>query len=318
MTDIVDRYRDHGITVLTGHRAVRIDRESKVVISNKGTEVPYDHVVLSTGSYAWVPPIPGAEHKNVFVYRTIEDCQQIIEAASSCKAAAVIGGGLLGLEGAKACYDMNVPEVHVVEGAPRLMVRQLDQEGGDLLKRKIEALAEAPQTIHTHCDAATKQITCDQSGRVTGLDFKDGSRIECEMVIICTGVRPRDELAKECGLEVGARGGIVVDDSLATSDPDIFAIGEVACHKNMCYGLVNPGYEMADLLATNLTTTTEARFGGGDLSCKLKLMGVDVASFGIYDGHPLWKDALPFSYYDPFKGTAQAFWILVLTKSSKM
>ena len=107
-----DWYRDHGITVLTGHRAVRIDRESKVVISNKGTEVPYDHVVLSTGSYAWVPPIPGAEHKNVFVYRTIEDCQQIIEAASSCKAAAVIGGGLLGLEGAKACYDMNVRITH--------------------------------------------------------------------------------------------------------------------------------------------------------------------------------------------------------------
>lgn len=299
-------YRENGITVLTGHKAVSIDRERKVVRSDKGAEVKYDKVVMATGSYAWVPPIPGADSKNVFVYRTVDDCQKIIAAAGHCKSAAVIGGGLLGLEGAKACYDMKVQTVTVLEGSRGLMCRQLDSTGSQLLKEKIENLAEAPQKIKIQSGALTQRLLSDENGAVCGIEMKtskDGptSVIECQMCIICTGIRPRDELARGCGLEVGQRGGVVVNDLMQTSDPDIFAVGEVASHKGMCYGLVNPGYEMAEVAAKHLTGHPDKTFAAGDLSAKLKLMGVDVASFGIYEGHPDWDGAKPFSYYDPFK-----------------
>lgn len=298
-------YRESGITVLTGHKAVNIDRSRQVVSSDKGTEVHYDIVVMATGSYAWVPPIPGADTcKNVFVYRTIEDCQKITAAASKCTSAAVIGGGLLGLEGAKACYDKKVESVYVIEGGKGLMSRQLDETGSDLLRAKIEALAEAPQNINVVPAARPQRLIADKNGAVCGIDLTTANEqrtIDCQMVVICTGIRPRDELARECGLEVGTRGGIVVNDILQTSDPNIFAIGEVACHKGMCYGLVAPGYEMADVVAKQLTGVEVKPFTSGDLSAKLKLMGVDVAAFGIYNGHPQWESAKHFSYFDPFK-----------------
>ena len=265
-------YREHGITVLTGHKAVSIDRAKKVVRSDKGAEVKYDKVVLATGSYAWVPPIPGADSKNVFVYRTVDDCQKIIAAAARCDSAAVIGGGLLGLEGAKACYDMKVRKVTVLEGAKGLMCRQIDSTGSALLREKIEELAEAPQEIMIQTAASTQRLLSDENGSVCGIEMKTGNDqtptvLDCQMVVICTGIRPRDELARDCGLSVGERGGIVVNDLMQTSDPDILAVGEVALHKGMCYGLVNPGYEMAEVAAQHLTNQPDAKaFAAGDLS----------------------------------------------------
>lgn len=223
-------YQEHGVEVHVGKRATRIDRANKLVIGDGGLTVPYDYLVLATGSYAWVPPVPGAAQKRVFVYRTIQDCREIIEASRDSKSAAIIGGGLLGLEAVKACYDMKVPIVHAIDTNAGLMSRQLDLEGGTLLKDKIEALAAGTdQEIKVHLNARTEEVLGD--GTVSGLNFSDGRSLACDMLVICTGIRPRDELAKECGLDIGKYGGVVVDDGLRTSDDSIFAIGEVACHK---------------------------------------------------------------------------------------
>jgi nitrite reductase (NADH) large subunit len=227
----------------------------------------------------------------VFVYRTIEDLEQIIAYARESKRAAVVGGGLLGLEAAKAVYDLAL-ETHVVEFAPRLMPRQVDDTGSKTLRDKIEELG-----VRVHLNKNTKAIL--GAGRVAGMEFADGSTLDVDMVVISAGIRPRDELARQCGLNVGPRGGIVVDDTLRTSDPDIFAIGEVALHRGMVYGLVAPGYEMADVVAAHLTDAARS-FTGCDLSTKLKLMGVDVASFG--DCFADEKAARAIAYEDPFGG----------------
>ena len=297
-------YAEHGIEVHVGQRAAQIDRANKQVLGEDGRAVAYDYLVLATGSYAWIPPVPGTSQKRVFVYRTIQDCRQIIEASRDSKSAAVIGGGLLGLEAVKACYDMKVPLVHAIDTNSGLMSRQLDLEGGTLLKDKIEALAEGTeQEIKVHLNARTKEVLGDD-GTVSGLKFSDGRSLACDLLVICTGIRPRDELAKECGIEVGKYGGIVVDDGLRTSDDSIFAIGEVACHKGMCYGLVAPGNAMATAVAAQMCGESEGtEFHAGSMDAKLKLMGIDVASFGVYKGGPGWDETLPFAYSDPFKGT---------------
>ena len=287
-------YDEANIRLLLGHKAVSIDRDAKQVVSDKGAVVAYDKLVLSTGSAPFVPPIPGAELPGVHTYRDIKDCQQIIEAARSCKAGAVIGGGLLGLESAKALYDLGVEDITIVEGADRLMVRQLDHEGAALLSKKVAEL-----NIKTIVNGMTDTFYSDaDSGALAGMKLQDGTDLPAQIIIVCTGVRPRDELARDSGLEVGERGGIVVDDRLATSDPNIFAIGEVACHRGVCYGLVAPGNEMADKLAANLLGKSEV-FIKGDMSAKLKLLGVDVASFGEYELGD--DEATPFVYADPFQ-----------------
>src|SRR5581483_1635498 len=217
----------------------------QIVVSEKGEVVRYDHIVLATGSYPFVPPAPGMTNRGVFVYRTIDDLERIMAYAKGVKRCAVIGGGLLGLEAAKAAYDLGL-ETHVVEFAPRLMPRQVDDAGSRLLVKKIEALG-----VRVHLNQATKQVLGE--GGVEGLLFNDGTRLPVEMVIVSAGIRPRDELARESGLTVGERGGVAVDDELRTSDPRIFAIGEVALHGGMIYGLVAPGYEMAEIVAANFT-----------------------------------------------------------------
>jgi nitrite reductase (NADH) large subunit len=284
-------YDDSGITLFIGDRATAIDRKRRVVRSQQGREIRYDCVVLATGSAPFVPPVPGVERKGVFVYRTIEDLEQIIAYARKAKRAAVVGGGLLGLEAAKAVYDLEL-ETHVVEFAPRLMPRQVDDTGSKTLLNKIEGLG-----VRVHLNKNTKEIL--GNGEVTGMTFADGEQLAADMVVISAGIRPRDELARGCGLQVGPRGGVVVADDLRTSDADIFAIGEVALHRNMIYGLVAPGYAMADVVAGTLTGRTSA-FTGYDLSTKLKLMGVDVASFG--DCFADEKSAWPITYEDPFTG----------------
>ncbi len=264
-------YQDRSYALHVDERVESIDRVAGEVVTVAGRVVPYDHLVLATGSSPFVPPLPGVNVPGVFVYRTIEDLERIRAWADRSRSAAVIGGGLLGLEAAKAVVDMGL-QAHVVEFADRLMPRQVDPAGGDVLRRSIEALG-----VHVHTGARTKAIHGTE--RVTHLELEGASALDVDMVIVSAGIRPRDELARSAGLGVGERGGVEVDDRLATSDPRISAIGECALHRGMVYGLVGPGYTMADVLAKRLTGQ-DAEFGGADLSTKLKLLGVDVASFG--------------------------------------
>ncbi len=284
-------YAENGVELHLGDRANHIDRQRQVIRSDRGVEISYDHVVLATGSFPFVPPVPGIDKPGVFVYRTIEDLQNIIRYAANSRRCAVIGGGLLGLEAARAAFDLGL-ETHVVEFAPRLMPRQVDEVGSRILLQKIESLG-----VQVHLNKSSKAIH-GKSG-VEQIEFADGSIIDVDMIIVSAGIRPRDDLARQTELVVGERGGIVVNDRLETSDPRIFAVGECALHAGMIYGLVAPGYEMAEIVAANLTGSERA-FAGTDLSTKLKLMGVDVASFGKYEAPA--EEATPLAFEDPFGG----------------
>src|SRR5579884_3802032 len=297
-------YADRGIRLYLGDRVIAIDRAQRVVRSARGREVAYDYLVLATGSAPFVPPVPGIDNQGVFVYRTIEDLDRITDYSARARRAAVIGGGLLGLEAAKAAYDLGL-ETHVVEFAPRLMPRQIDDAGSKVLVGKINALG-----VQVHLNKNTKEIL--GNGKVEGMAFADGGQLDVKMVVVSAGIKPRDDLARACGLMVGQRGGVVVDDHLRTSDPDIYAIGEVALYGGMVYGLVAPGYEMAEVAAAHIAEKGDASlfaaekarvpfFKGADLSTKLKLMGVDVASFGNCFADD--KTAKAITYEDPFKGS---------------
>ncbi|MBX7166277.1 MAG: nitrite reductase large subunit NirB [Pirellulales bacterium] len=284
-------YSEQGIELHVGDRAATIDRRARVVTSDRGVAIRYEHVVLATGSLPFVPPMPGVQLPGVFVYRTIEDLEAIIAYARRSRRCAVLGGGLLGLEAAKAALDLGL-ETHVIERSPRLMPRQIDEVASHILCRQIEALG-----VRVWLNAATRAI--GGSNLVEWLETEGGDRIDVDMVIVSAGIRPRDELAQSAGLVVGERGGIAVNDRLETSDERILAIGECALHRNMIYGLVAPGYEMAEIAAANLTGQ-QRRFTGADLSTKLKLMGVDVASFGAHDAPP--QRATPLVFEDPLGG----------------
>jgi nitrite reductase (NADH) large subunit len=250
-------YAENGIEIHLGDRASAIDRQKCIVHSEKGVRINYEHVVLATGSYPFVPPVPGVQLPGVFVYRTIEDLERIISYAAEVKRCAVIGGGLLGLEAAKAAHDLGL-ETHIVEFAPRLMPRQIDGGGSRMLVKQIEALG-----VRVHLGKSTKAIHGAQG--VERIEFADGGSIDIDMIIVSAGIRPRDDLAKESGIAIGERGGIIVNDRLETSDRDIFAIGECAVIRNMVYGLVAPGYEMAEIAAVNLMGG-DRRFAGADMS----------------------------------------------------
>lgn len=285
-------YADRGIRLYVGDRVIEIDRENQTVRSARGREIVYDSLILATGSAPFVPPVPGIDKEGVFVYRTIEDLDRIIAYGATVQKAAVIGGGLLGLEAAKAVYDLGL-HTHVVEFASRLMPRQIDEAGSRVLVGKINALG-----VEVHLNKNTKEIL--GNGKVEGMSFSDGGELDVKMIVVSAGIKPRDELARACGLTVGPRGGVAVDDRLRTSDPNIYAIGEVALFNGAIYGLVAPGYEMAELVAANLAGQ-ERVFSGADLSTKLKLMGVDVASFGNAFADD--KTARPITVEDPFKGS---------------
>ena len=267
-------YEDNNVELHLNEKATRIDKENKKIISSGGKVVKYDKLVLATGSSPFVPPVPGIDKTGVFVYRTIQDLDAIKAYAAESKTCAVIGGGLLGLEAAKAAQDLGL-KTHVVEFAPRLMPRQLDDAGGTLLKNIIE-----DRGIQVHLNKSTSNIAGD--GVVKKMEFADGSELYVDMIIVSAGIRPRDELATDAGLTVGPRGGIQVDNYMLTSNPDIFAIGECALFENMIYGLVAPGYQMADIVS-DLLIGKESSFEGADMSTKLKLIGTDVASFGMIE-----------------------------------
>lgn len=267
-----DWYTENGIRLFLSDPVVDIDREEKLVRSHHGHIVYYDYLIMATGSGAFVPSIPGVEKDGVFVYRTIEDLELIQSYAKKARKGAVLGGGLLGLEAAKALLDLGLEEAHVVEFAPRLMPRQIDDAGSRMLQSQLESLG-----LQIHLNKSTQEIKGDEC--IEGMQFADNSFLDVDMLVISAGIRPRDEVAKIAGLETHPRGGIVVNNQLQTSDPFIFAIGECALAHHMIYGLIAPGYEMADVVATMLTGG-EKEFLPYDMSTKLKLIGTDVASFG--------------------------------------
>eukprot|EP01134_Creolimax_fragrantissima_P004045 CFRG4045T1 len=315
-------YEDEGVTVHLNRQVRSIDHDSKRVIMADSEQTPmsYDYLVMATGSYAFVPPVPGHKHHGVLVYRTLQDLEDILAFIEddfgesrrtrsssrmaingSCNkndkrssrpvtSAAVLGGGLLGLEAAKALMEQGLT-VYVVETAPRLMCRQLDDDGAEILQRKVEELG-----IKCMLGKRCKEIVGDSKGRVTGLSFGEGEDLlDVQLVILATGVRPRDDVARISGFEVQEAhkgGGIIVDDYLATNLPDIYAIGECVNHNDRLYGLVAPGYHMADILAWRMIYSNsqiqmneevkEKTFTGSDMSTRLKLLGVDVAVFGDF------------------------------------
>lgn len=275
-------YEEAGFSVRLGDRAVSIDRTAKTVRSATGEDVPYDVLVLATGSYPFVPPVEGRDRPGCFVYRTIEDLEAIRAWAErpEVSSGAVIGGGLLGLEAANALRNLGL-ETHVLEVAPRLMPLQVDEMGGAILKRRIESLGVGVHTgINTKCIAGDGDTEA-QKAAVSRIEFADGGRLVTDLVVFSAGIRPNDALARAAGLDLGERGGIAVDPTCrATNDANVFAIGECASWKGRTYGLVAPGYKMAEIVAKQLLDGESDLLGHFDMSSKLKLLGVDVASFG--------------------------------------
>ncbi|KQV47626.1 nitrite reductase large subunit NirB [Duganella sp. Root336D2] len=283
--------RDDLVLKLNG-RAIAIDRAAHTVTTNSGEVLPYDKLVIATGSFPFVPQIEGKDRKDCFVYRTIEDLEGMRECGARSRTGVVIGGGLLGLECAKALKDLGL-ETHVVEFAPRLMAVQVDDGGGRVLRQKIEDLGV---TVHTGKN--TTAIVAGESG-THRMQFADGTSLDADMIVFSAGIRPRDYLARECGLEVGPRGGIAINNQCQTSDPDVYAIGECALWNGQVFGLVAPGYDMARVTARHICGDTAAEFTGADMSTKLKLMGVDVASIG--DPHAKAEGARSYQFTDERK-----------------
>lgn len=264
-------YEESNINILLNERAILINRQRKEIHSQTGRIVPYDKLILATGSYPWIPPIKGSDGTDCFVYRTIEDLDAIKECANRSKRGAVVGGGLLGLEAAGAVTNLGI-ETHVIEFAPVLMAEQLDAMGGEQLRRKIEEMG-----VGVHTSKNTQEIIHSPNGKI--MQFADGSSLNVDFIVFSTGIRPHDELAKACELEIGLRGGVAINDYCQTSDPDIYAIGECASWQGKVYGLVAPGYKMAQVALAHLIHQ-DTKFNGADMSAKLKLMGVDVGSIG--------------------------------------
>lgn len=281
-------YENNGVEAHFGDPVVKIIRENKQVITERGRSFDYDKLVLATGSYAFVPPIPGNDLPNCLTYRTIDDLGEIKKSGESGKVGVVVGGGLLGLECASALQNMGM-ESHVVEFAPGLMGVQLDEGGSKMLRRKIEALG-----VQVHTSKATKEITKGKSCRLK-MSFADGEELETDTIVFSAGIRPYDQLARDCDLRVGERGGIVIDYHCRTSDSDIYAIGECALWEGRILGLVAPGYRMAEVAASQLTEEKKS-FKGADMSTKLKLLGVDVGSIG--DSHGRAPGTLTYQYSD--------------------
>ncbi|MEG3756738.1 nitrite reductase large subunit NirB [Pseudoalteromonas carrageenovora] len=287
----LDNYQQLNINVHTKQWVEGIDRVNKVVTTQTGDQYPYDKLVLATGSFPFVPPIKGNDQPHCLVYRTLEDLEQIKASAAASKSGVVIGGGLLGLEAANAIKQLGL-DTHVVEFAPQLMAVQLDGQGGTLLKNKIEKLGV---TVHT--SKATSEIVKGETSRFR-LNFSDGTFLETDLILFSAGIRPYDQLGKVAELELGERGGIIINNQCQTSDPDILAIGECALWDKKLFGLVAPGYNMARVAASQLSGG-ELEFSGADMSTKLKLLGVEVGSIG--DAHAKTPNCKELIYQDPIR-----------------
>ncbi len=305
-------WSDALVTLRRDHKIEHIDRAMRTVTAADGSTERYDHLVLATGTYAWVPPIKGADLPGVFVYRTIDDVAAIRGYVEKLRAerggvlrGAVLGGGLLGLEAAGALQELGLVST-VIQAGPRLMNVQVDEAGGTALKRLVEQLG-----VQVKLDAVTERFTPARSGAVGSVRFADGAELATDVVIIATGVRPRDELARAAGLAMGERGGVSVDDTCLTEDPHVSAIGEVASIQGAWVGLVAPGYTMAEIAVDRLLGGAST-YPGTDASAKLKLLGVDVASFG--DAFATTPGSLEVVFADPVAGVYKK---LVLTDDAR-
>ena len=265
-----------GFSLRLAARAASVDRRAQTVTTAEGEVLAYDKLVLATGSNPFVPQVPGRDRAHCFVYRTIEDLEAMKASGAKSKTGVVVGGGLLGLECAEALRDMGL-ETHVVEFSPRLMAVQVDEGGGRVLRAKIEEMG-----LHVHTGRNTQEITDGATARHR-MVFADGTYLETDMIVFSAGIRPRDDLARQCVLTIGPRGGVAIDSACRTSDRNVYAIGECASWNEQTFGLVAPGYDMARVAARHIAGDASAAFVGADMSTKLKLMGVDVASIG--DAH---------------------------------
>ncbi|MEO8060430.1 MAG: nitrite reductase large subunit NirB [Burkholderiales bacterium] len=281
-----------GFSLRLTSRAVAIERRENTVTTASGEVLNYDKLVLASGSFPFVPAIPGRDRPHCHVYRTIEDLEGMKASGAKSKSGVVVGGGLLGLECAKALRDMGL-ETHVVEFAPRLMTVQVDDAGGRVLRNKIEALG-----VQVHTGRNTLEVTDGASARHR-MVFADGTHLETDMIVFSAGIRPRDELGRQCALAIGPRGGVAIDSHCRTADRNVYAIGECASWNEQVFGLVAPGYDMARVAARHIAGQTDAAFVGADMSTKLKLMGVDVASIGDAQGRT--PHCKTFSYTDELR-----------------
>ncbi|WP_339616624.1 nitrite reductase large subunit NirB [uncultured Gilvimarinus sp.] len=287
-----ESYRNSGVVYTLNDKVVEIDHDAQTVKTAAGRVEGYDKLILATGSYPFVPPIPGKDQPHCLVYRTIEDLEAITESAKQSKTGVVVGGGLLGLEAANALQNLGL-DTHVIEFAPRLMAVQLDEGGGSLLRRKIEELG-----VSVHTEKNTQQIVAGDECRYR-MEFADGSHLDTDMIVFSAGIRPQDEIARNNGIDIGERGGITIDNYCRTSVKDIYAIGECALWDSKIFGLVAPGYQMAKVALSHIQGGDE-QFTGADMSTKLKLLGVDVASIG--DAHARTPGAQSYTFEDGVKG----------------
>lgn len=267
-----DWYKENGIQLYTGETVIKVDSVKKEVITDSGRTEPYDELILATGSLPFILPIPGADKKGVTAFRDIKDTDEMLAASKRYKKAAVIGGGLLGLEAARGLLNLGM-DVSVIHIAPYLMERQLDPAAGKLLQRELEK-----QGMTFLLEKQTQEIFGDE--RVEGLRFTDGTEMEADLVVMAVGIKPNIELAKESGLSVNR--GIVVNDYLQTDVPHIYAVGECAEHNGIAYGLVAPLYEQGKVLAKAICRVEVKPYQGSVLSTQLKVSGVEVFSAGDF------------------------------------
>ncbi|MEW8649386.1 MAG: FAD-dependent oxidoreductase, partial [Candidatus Thiodiazotropha sp.] len=268
-----DWYAENGITLKTGDAVTTIDRVGRRVISESGAAIDYDRLLIATGSNPFIIPVPGHDKRGVIGFRDIADVERMLEAAGHYKKAVVIGGGLLGLEAANGLLK-NGMEVTVVHLMDSLMERQLDRPAADLLKSSLES-----RGLKFLMEAQTTEIT--GSERVEGIRFADGSEIEADLVVMAVGIRPNMALAQDAGIHCDR--GIVVNDTMQTFDPRIYAVGECVQHRNVCYGLVAPLFEQAKVAANHLANHGIARYQGSITSTKLKVTGIDLFSAGEFN-----------------------------------
>jgi len=266
-------YQENNITLVTGDAAKEISRVKKSVITESGKEFPYDRLLIATGSNPFIIPLPGADKEGVLGFRDIYDVNTMIQASRQYKKAVVIGGGLLGLEAANGLMKqgMDVTVVHLLDS---LMERQLDKPASALLKASLEE-----RGLTFMMEAQTAEIVGDT--RVSGVKFADGSQVDADLVVMAVGIRPNFELAQKAGLY--CERGIVVNDTMQTYDPTIYAVGECVQHRNNCYGLVAPLFEQAKVAANHLAQVGSMRYMGSLTSTKLKVTGIDLFSAGEFN-----------------------------------
>ncbi len=297
-------YQENGVNYVLNEKVTELKLDDNKVITSSGREEAYDKLVLATGSYPFVPPIPGKDQPHCLVYRTIEDLEDITASAKESKVGVVVGGGLLGLEAANALKHLGL-QTHVVEFAPRLMAVQLDEGGGHMLRKKVQDLG-----VEVHTEKNTKEIVAGENCRYR-MNFADGTHLETDMILFSAGIRPQDELARSASLKMGERGGIVVNNYCQTSTDNVYAVGECALWENRIFGLVAPGYQMAKVAVSHITEGP-GEFTGADMSTKLKLLGVDVASIGDAQGRT--PNAQIFTFQD---GINEVYKRLVVSECGK-